>query len=89
MTKLHKKDAYNAKVNPEGGLQASLCSNEALYCSSPSGFNNTNFISEDDSLDYLADILIEIFLDDKRKHANKPKKKSGYLLSGINKRTGR
>ena len=64
MEKLHK-DEYSTQGSPEGGLQASLCSNNVLSCSSPSGFTNS-FSSDAEAIDYLADILVEAFLDQKK-----------------------
>jgi hypothetical protein len=73
MNKLHNQDEYDGKLKPEGGLQSSLCSNNVPSCSSPLGF--TNFISEDDALDYLAEVLIDAFLDHKKGYANERTKK--------------
>ena len=87
MSKLHKQDEYDRRLKPEGGLQSSLCSNNVLSCSSPSGFISSNFISEDDALDYLAEVLIAAFLDHKKRHANKPTKESCTLCASIHKRT--
>jgi hypothetical protein len=84
---------YTIKTNtvqrskPEGGLQASLCSNFVLPCSSPLGFNSSNSISEDDALDYLAEVLVDSFLDHKKYYANATTQKGGDLCPSINKRT--
>lgn len=48
---------------------------------------NTEFTSEDAALDYLASILVEVYLD-YYSNANK-QEDSSDLLSGINKRTSR
>lgn len=80
MSMLHRKDANCTEMKPEGGLQASLCSNEVQSCSTPLGFISSNLVSEDDALDYLAEILVEAFLDDKRSYANTTIKESGNLL---------
>ena len=61
MKELHNKDEYSTQMKPEGGLQASLCSNNVLSCSSPLGF--TNPLSEEDALEYLAEIYIDIYLN--------------------------
>jgi hypothetical protein len=82
MNKLHNQDEYDGKLKPEGGLQSSLCSNNVPSCSSPLGF--TNFISEDDALDYLAEVLIDAFLDHKKGYANERTKKSSETISFIN-----
>ena len=87
METLHNKDEYGTKMKPEGGLQASLCSNFVLPCSSPLGFNSSNFISEDDALDYLAEVLVDSFLDHKKYYANATTQKGGDLCPSINKRT--
>lgn len=70
MEELHKTDAYRGtQLKPKGGLQdASLCSNNVPPCSSPLGFTN-QFSSEEQAIDYLADILVEAFLD-KKKYEN-------------------
>jgi hypothetical protein len=88
MDTLHNTDEYRAQTKPEGGLQASLCSNIELSCSSPSGFISTNFISEDDALDYLAEVLVGAFLDHKKSYANANNKTGGDILPSINQRTG-
>ena len=86
MKELDNTDAYRGtQMKPEGGLQASLSSNFVPPCSSPLGF--TNFISEDDALDYLAEVLVEAFLDHKKGYANQRTKKSGALCPSINERT--
>lgn len=85
MNKLHNQDEYDGKLKPEGGLQSSLCSNNVPSCSSPLGF--TNFISEDDALDYLAEVLVDAFLDHKKGYANERTKKSSALCPSINKGT--
>ena len=71
MKELHNKDEYSTQMKPEGGLQASLCSNNVLSCSSPLGFTNS-FSSDDEAIDYLADILVEAFLDKKKYENYKP-----------------
>ena len=87
METLHNKDEYSTQSSPEGGLQTSLCSNEVLSCSSPLGFlDSNNFISEDDALDYLAEVLVETFLDEKKYHANATTQKGGDLCPSINQR---
>lgn len=63
MNALHKQDEYGTKMRLEGGLQASLCSNFVPPCSSPSGFNFSNFVSEDDALDYLAEVYVDVYFD--------------------------
>jgi hypothetical protein len=65
MNELHNKDEYGGPLRPEGGLQSSLCSNNGPLCSSPSGFTNS-FSSDAEAIDYLADILVEAFLDQKK-----------------------
>ena len=84
MNELHNQDEYSTQKKPEGGLQASLCSNNVLSCSSPLGFISSNFISEDDALDYLAEVLVETFLDHKKRNANATPQKSGDILPSIN-----
>jgi hypothetical protein len=89
MDTLHNEDEYSTQTKPEGGPQASLCSNEVLSCSSPLGFFDNNFISEDDALDYLAEVLVETFLDEKKYHANTTTtKKGGAVCPSVNEGTG-
>ena len=71
MKELHNKDEYSTQMKPEGGLQASLCSNNVLSCSSPLGLTNS-FSTDDEAIDYLADILVEAFLDQKKYENYKP-----------------
>ena len=87
METLHNKDEYRTESKLEGGLQASLCSNSVLSCSSPLGFNTHNFISEDDALDYLAEVLVDTFLDHKKYYANTTTKKGCDIRPSINERT--
>ena len=88
MYKLHNKDVNSTEcINPEGGLQTSLCSNEVLSCSTPLGLIKSSVISEEALLDYLADILVEAFLDHKKNHA-KSNKTGSDILPSIDQRTG-
>ncbi len=73
MNTLHNKVEYDVQVKPEEGLQAILCSD----CESSSSFNNN--ISENDALDYLAEILVEAFLDNRKYHGKKSKEKCSDL----------
>lgn len=70
LSTLHTQDANSTHMRPRGGLQASLCSNNVLSCSTPLGF--INFIYEDDAIDYLAEVLVAAFLE-QRKNANNTK----------------
>lgn len=88
MDMLHNKAEASTKLSPEGGLQAALCSNEVLPCSSPSGFTSGQFISEDDALDYLAEVLVETFLDEKKYHANATTQKGGDIRPSVHEGTG-
>ena len=72
MKELHNKDEYSTQMKPEGGLQASLCSNNVLSCSSPLGFTNS-FSSDEQAVEYLAGILVDAFLDLKKHEHNKLK----------------
>ncbi len=84
MEELHNTDEHSTQQKPEGGLQASLCSNNVLSCSSPLGFISSSFISEDDALDYLAEVLVDTFLDHKKRNANATSQKSGAVCPSIN-----
>jgi hypothetical protein len=69
MEELHNQDEYDGQLRPKGGLQSSLCSNNDPSCSSPLRFNPS--VSEEDALDYLAEIYIDIYFNHikKTKHA--------------------
>jgi hypothetical protein len=82
----YKKNASDlTKLTSKEGEQRLLYCNKVS--SSPSlDFNpNTAFVTEDIAMDYLAEILVQIYLNDKR---NQLSKKGSDLLSGIDKRTG-
>ncbi len=66
MNKLHKQDEYDGQLRPKGGLQSSLCSNIDPSCSSPLSFNPS--VSEEDALDYLAEIYIDIYFNHIKKN---------------------
>ena len=84
MNELIYKDEHGTQTKSELGIQASLDSNSIPTFSSPLNFISTDFISEDDALDYLAEVLIGAFLDHKKYYANATFKKSSDLLSSIN-----
>ena len=84
MKKLHNKDEHSTRTKPEGGLRASLCSNNVLSRGSPSGFISNNFVSEDDAIRCLADILVGIYMDRRKKYARTSKEKSDSILPSIN-----
>jgi hypothetical protein len=91
MKKLHKDNKNSTPSSkPEGGLQASLCSNNVPTCSTPSGFIIKSKTNPDNALNRLADILVEAFLEKKKYENSKKtttKQESGYILPSINKRT--
>jgi len=64
MSKLHRGyKNIGATVESKEGERGPLCSNKANVRSPFLGFNTNNeFISEDTELDYLASILVEIYL---------------------------
>jgi len=63
-----------------------LCRNNVGTRLSSLEFNpNSEFVSEDAALDYLASILVEIYLHNDYGHT----KTSSYLLQGVNERTSR
>ncbi len=93
MNRLHEEHRdTKIPTKPEGGLQVSLCSNKVSLCSSPLGFVIPPIISpvvsENDALDYLAEVLVHAFLDHKKHHANTNTTKSSALLPSINERAG-
>lgn len=66
MNTLHNRSIDSGNLVPREGQRDLLCSNnkEPLRCPS-FGINNEQ-ISEDDALDYLAEVLVDAFLDSKR-----------------------
>ena len=70
MKELHKQDEYSGQLRPKGGLQSSLCSNIDPLCSSPLSFNSPVFVSEDDALDYLAEVYVDTYFDYIKKQNN-------------------
>jgi hypothetical protein len=62
------------------------CSEVSTRCSSLDFISNSPLVSEDMQLDYLASILVGIFLELK-KHGYTPTKKGSDILPSIDKRT--
>jgi hypothetical protein len=86
---LHKKDERSTLENPEGGLQASLCSNNVHTCGSPSGFLHDDKL--EDSVKYISKILLEAFIENisYEKQSSKEQEEICPLLPCINQRTSR
>jgi hypothetical protein len=85
--KLHKgNEITSISVEPKEGERTLLCSNKGDQRSPFLGFNPNNpLVSKEMAMDYLAEILVEIFLDQERKKYAKQTRSD--LLPGINKRT--
>lgn len=54
----------------EGGPQFSISSNMETSCGSPSSFYFTEEEIEENELNYLAKLLVDIFLEEKSKNKN-------------------
>ncbi|MEI7765445.1 MAG: hypothetical protein WCI93_02555 [bacterium] len=68
MSRLHKKLISDYYLAPKEGQRDFLCSNkESHRCPS---LSSNNKLSEDESLNYLASILVEAFLDKKEYERN-------------------
>lgn len=88
LRKPDKRDSVTDKhVKPNEGERTLLSSNESGNRSPFLGFNPNNpLVIKEMAMDYLADILVEIFLaEERKKHAEQT---GSDLLQGINKRTG-
>ena len=86
MKKLYKGSKNNGKnVETNEGERGLLYSNKAIVRSPSLAFNpNKEYVSEDIALDYLASILVEIYLYNKDANI---KQKGSDLLPCVNKRT--
>ena len=73
MITLHKNPNDVEKLVSEEGQRGFLCSNNKPVRCPSSDFTNFDNASEDDQLDYLAEILLEGFLD--KQHNEKLKHK--------------
>ncbi|WP_161499209.1 hypothetical protein [Flavipsychrobacter stenotrophus] len=87
MSELHKGlSGIGAKVEPKEGerLQKPLCSNKANVRSPSLDFiSNSPLVTEDMQIDYLAKLLVDIFME--LKCNGKPIPKKGCdILPGIN-----
>ena len=87
MKKLHKRNKITGvQVEPNEGERTLLCSNESDQHSPFLGFLDTSSdnVSENMVLDYLANIIADIYLD--QTYGNTTDKEGSDILSGINKR---
>ena len=84
MKRLHKgSQNIGTKVESKKGARGPLCSNKANVRAPFLDFiPNAPFVSEKMQLDYLADILVRIFLE--RKKHERQQKESSDLLPSIN-----
>lgn len=83
---LHK--GYKQNLISEGVQSMPLCSNIGKFGCTPLAINPI-FISEDEALDYLAEVLVDSYLEKIYETRKAVKiKQSGDLLSSINKGTG-
>lgn len=77
----------HTSVESKEGERRLLSSNKANARSPSLDINpNSNYISDEVALDYLAELLVEVYVEYYR-NGNRQKKGSD-ILSGINKRTG-
>lgn len=71
MKKLHKEHLNTDHFEPKEGQRRSLCSNNTgMRCPSLGNYPNPNEMSEDVALDYIARILVDIFISKKRHEWN-------------------
>ncbi len=84
MKKLHKGFKNNGStVESKEGERRPLCSNKAIVRSPSLEFrSNSPLVTEKMQLDYLASLIVDIFLEQKR-NANKQQKTGSDLLQGI------
>jgi hypothetical protein len=89
---LHRRQNGIHNFELKKGQRGLLCSNKVPFRCPSLGLNSLS-ISEDDALNYLAEILVDIFLDKKRhannKHTKPEPKESSNLLPSIDEGTGR
>ena len=88
MSELHKGSKnIGSNVESKEGERGLLCSNKAIVRSPSLAFNpNKEYVTEDIALDYLAGILVEIYLHN-QDAINK--QKGSDLLPSVNERTSR
>lgn len=88
MSKRHKgSDNIGIYVETKEGERGPLCRNKANVRSPSLGFNsNSGLVTEKMKLDYLASILVKIFLEQKRNE--RQQKESGDILPRIDKGAG-
>ena len=87
MKKLHKGQSNKKSiVESKEEQRRLLCSNKSVSRCSSLAFNpNQNYVSEDIALDYLASILVEIFLYTEQQNAHiNTEQKSSDILPCIN-----
>ncbi len=82
MNELHNRSIIKDNLVPKEGQRDLLCSNKESFRCPSFGINN-QFVSEDDALDYLAEVLVGAFLDSKR-NAKPTIKTGGNILPSIN-----
>ena len=87
MSKLHKGSKnIGATVETKAGKRRPLCSNKTDVRFPALGFNSNNeYVSEDIALDYLASVLVEIFL---HTYYASNEQKGSDLLPRFNEGTG-
>lgn len=69
MKSLHEHNISSSHIEPKEEQRKCLCSNNTGCRCSSLDFNS-DYISEDIALDYLASIIVEIFLDMKNDEYN-------------------
>ena len=83
----HESQTSNQNnITPKAEQRRLLCSNKSVSRCSSLAFNpNQNYVSEDIALDYLASILVEIFLYTEQQNAHiNTEQKSSDILPCIN-----
>jgi len=87
MSTLHKSEKGTQHLEPREGQRGLLCSNKVPIRCPSLGFNYDS-TTEDDALDYLAEILVTSYLDNKRYGNKNGNKTGGHILPCIDKGTG-
>ena len=84
MTRLNLGKAPDAvSMKSKEGLLPLVYTDGIIPSDSSLGFINNNLLTEDESIDYLAQILVEIFLDQKKHYAKSSKQQSSDILSSV------
>lgn len=63
MKELHIELNYDKNNRLKEGQRDSMCSNNESYRCPSLSIKNSNLLNEDEALDYLASILVQVYLD--------------------------